>query len=155
MNTPNVVKFPGRPPEPAKATTALWTFLFSTLIGPAIAAAILALIYLVSGLLGMGPPSIKALKPGELAPYIAIRTLDGYIWSAIPAALTGAVLAALVYVKGNFHWLAGAVAAAVLATIVAVLSGGQAAGHAYFIALIAAVSAVIGRTALVAARVVD
>ena len=153
MTKTNVVTFPGKA-HGANASRALWTFLFSTLVGPAIAAALLAAIYLVSGALGTGPPSLKALKPGELLSYTALRALEGYIWSAIPAALTGAALAALVYARGNFHWLAGVAVAGVAATLIAVLSGGQAAIHITAIALIAAVTAVLGRLALVAARVV-
>jgi hypothetical protein len=138
-----------------RASRVLWTFLFSTLLGPAIAAALLAAIYLISGTLGKGPPSLTALKPGELLPYVAQRTLDGYVWSAIPAALAGLALAALVYSRGTFHWLAGVVAAAVAASLVAVLSGGQAANHVSFIALIAAVTAVLGRFGMTAAKIVD
>lgn len=154
MNNPNVVKFPGRPRQAPRSTRAIMTFIFTTLVGPAIAAAILGLIYLLSGMLGMGPPSLKALQPGELLPYTAVRVLDGYVWSAIPAGVSAAILAALVYKTGNFHWLYGAVAAAVAATVMAVVTGGQASIHTTFIAAIAAVTAVLGRMVLVAAKVV-
>ena len=155
MNTPNVVKFPVRRKQGSRTSRAIMTFAFSTLVGPAIAAAILGVIYLVSGTLGMGPPSIKTLKAGELLPYTAVRVLDGYIWSAMPAGVAGAVLAALVYRTGNFHWLYGAVAAAVAATLMAFATGGQASIHTTFIALIAAATAVLGRMVLVAAKVVE
>ena len=140
--------------ESSNASRALWTFVFSTLVGPFFAALILAAIYLVSGALGLGPPSIKALKSGELLPLAAQRGIEGYVWSAIPAGLAGAALAALVYLRGHFHWLAGSVAAAVAATLMAVLTGGQATIHVTAIALIAAVTAILGRLALVAAKVV-
>ena len=154
MSKSNIVNFPAGP-QASNGQRALWTFLFSTLIGPAIAAGLLAAIYLVSGTLGMGPPSLKVLRPGELFPYTAVKALDAYIWSAIPAALTGTVLAALVYWRGNFPWLAGVSAAAIAATVMAVLSGGQAMGHVTFIALIAAVTAVLSRIALVAGQQVS
>ena len=154
MNKTNVVNFPGKK-RVSTTLPAIYTFVFATLIGPAIAAAILGVIYLVSGALGMGPPSIKALKAGELLPYTAVRVLDGYVWSAIPAALTACVAAALVYRTGNFHWLYGAVAAAVSATLMAVATGGQASVHTTFIAVIAATTAVLGRMVLVAAKVVE
>ena len=154
MPKSNIVNFPVKP-QATNGQRALWTFLFSTLVGPAIAAALLAAIYLVAGTLGYGPPSLKVLRPGELFPYTAVKALDAYVWSAIPAALTGAALAALVYWQGNFPWLAGVAVAAISATAMAVLSSGQAMGHVTFIALIAAVTAVLGRFALVAAKVVD
>lgn len=154
MNKTNIVNFPGKR-KGWTVMAAVYTFVFTTLVGPAIAAAILGVIYLVSGTLGMGPPSIKMLKAGELLPYTAVRILDGYIWSAIPAGVAGAVLAALVYRTGNFHWLYGAVAAAVAATLMAVATGGQASIHTTFIALIAAATAVLGRMVLVAAKVVE
>lgn len=153
MNAPNVVKFP-RKRKGWTRLPALYTFAFTTLVGPAIAAAILGLIYLVSGTLGLGPPSLKALKAGELLPYTAQRVLDGYIWSAIPAGITGAVLAWLVYKTGNFHWLWAVLAAAVSATLMAVATGGQASIHTTFIALIAGASAVLGRLLLAATGVI-
>ena len=153
MTKTNVVSFPVKP-QASNVTRALCTFVFSTLVGPAIAAALMVTIYLVSGALGIGPPSLRALKPSELLSLAAQRGLEGYIWSAIPAGLAGAALAALVYIRGNFHWLAGVIAAAVAATLMAVLSGGQATIHITFIALMAAVTAVLGRLVLVKARVV-
>ena len=118
MTKPNVVRFSAKP-QASNATRALWTFLFSTLVGPFFAALILTAIYLVSGALGMGPPSLKALKPGELLPYTAVRALDAYIWSAIPAALTGVTLAGVVHQRGGFPWLIGVMVAAIFASIVA------------------------------------
>ena len=154
MNSSNVVKFPGKR-KGSNTLPAAYTFAFTTLIGPAIAAAILGAIYLVSGALGKGPQSLTALKSGELLPYTALHVLEGYVWSAIPAGLAGAVLATLVYKTGNFHWLYGAIAAAIAATLFAVITGGQASLHTTFIAGIAAVTAVLGRMVLVAAKVVE
>jgi hypothetical protein len=153
-----VVQFPGRqkPSQPAGAPIrALWTFLFSTLLGPAIAALMLALIYIVSATLGMGPPSLKLIKFADLPGYVAIRTLDAYIWSAIPAAVTGAILAAVVYTRGQFPWLLGVAVAAIAASAWAFASGGQAQGHVQFITVIAALTAILGRLALVAAKVAE
>ena len=154
MNKTNVVNFPGKK-RVSTALPAIYTFVFATLVGPAIAVAILGIIYLVAGSLGMGPPSIKILRPGELLPYTAVRVLDGYVWSAIPAALSGLLLSQLVYRTGNFHWLYGAVAAAVSATLMAVITGGHASAHMTFIGVIAATTAVLGRMVLVAAKVVE
>lgn len=150
----NVVNFP-RKKRGSNTLRAVLTFVFTTLIGPAIAAAILGAIYLISGAIGKGPPSIKTLQPGELLPYTAARVLAAYVWSAIPAGLAGAVLAWLVYKGGTFHWLYGCIAAAVSATLMAALAGGQAANHTTFIALIAATTAVLGRFVLVAAKVIE
>ncbi len=153
----NIVDFPGRKKTGpvAPALKALWTLLFSTLLGPAIAALIMALIYIVSGVLGMGPPSIKSIKLAELPVYVATRTLDAYIWSAIPAAVTGVVLAAVVYLRGNFPWLLGVAVAAFAASAWAFATGGQAIGHVQFITVIASVTAILGRLGLAAAKVVD
>ena len=153
-----VVNFPGRQPKPSPVSQpmrALWTFLFSTLVGPAIAALLMALIYLISGVLGMGPPSLKALPIADLPVYVAVRTLDAYIWSAIPAAVTGAALAAWVYLRGQFPWLLGVAVAAITASAWAFASGGQAMGHVQFITVIAAVTAILGRLVLVAAQVAE
>jgi hypothetical protein len=155
----NVINLRDRKPSPSPAGSnamrALWTFLFSTLVGPAIAAALLASIYIVSGVLNMGPPSLKTVKMAELPAYIALRTLDAYIWSAIPAAVTGLALAALVYARGHFTWIVGVVVAAIVASAWAFASGGQAMTHVSFITTIAAVTAILGRLALVAAKVAE
>lgn len=150
----NVVHFPGKK-RGSNSVKAALTFAFTTLIGPAIAAAILGVIYLISGMIGKGPPSIKTLQVGELLPYTAARVLAGYVWAAIPAGLTGVVLAWLVHKGGTFHWLYGCVVAAVAATLMATLTGGQAPNHITSIALIAATSAVLGRLVLVAAKVIE
>jgi hypothetical protein len=153
-----VVQFPGRQKQlqPAAAPLrALWTFLFSTLLGPAIAALLLALIYIVSATLGMGPPTLKLIKFADLPNYVALKTLDAYIWSAIPAAVTGAILAAVVYMRGQFPWLLGVGVAGLAASAWAFVSGGQAIGHVQFITAIAALTAILGRLALVAAKVAE
>jgi hypothetical protein len=152
--SPNVVKFPGQH-KSDRLWSAIYTFAFATLVGPAIGAAILGAITIIAGLLHKGPPSLVSLKTSELWPYAAERVLSGYIWSAIPAGLTAIALAAMVWKSGTFHWLWGAVAAAVAATVMAVYSGGVASDHATFIALVAAASAVLGRMALAATKVVE
>ncbi len=157
-NDGKVVNFPGRQQKPqpgGQAARALWTFLFSTLAGPAIAALLMAIIYIVSGLLSMGPPSLKAVKIADLPVFVATRTLEAYIWSAIPAAVTGAALAAWVYARGQFPWLLGVAVAAIAASAWAFASGGQAMGHVQFITVIAAVTAIVGRLVLVAAKVAE
>jgi hypothetical protein len=154
----NVVRFPSRPKpsQPAgPALRALWTFLFSSLLGPAIAALLLALIYGVSAALGMGPPTLKLIKFADLPSYIAVKTLDAYIWSAIPAAVTGAILAAVVYLRGQFPWLLGVAVAAIAASAWAFASGGQAQGHVQFITAIAGLTAILGRLALITAKVAE
>jgi hypothetical protein len=153
----NIVNFPGRRP-PAGGTPAMravLTLVFSTLVGPAIAAAMLALIYIVSGLFGMGPPSIKTIKLAELPAYVATRTLDAYVWSAVPAAVTGLVLAGVVWTRGQFPWLLGVAVAAVTASAWAFATGGQAINHVSFITVIAGATAIFGRLVLAATKIAE
>lgn len=128
---------------------ALWTFLMHTLVGPFLAALAIMLLTLGAGALGVGPPSLKTLPPEELLPTAADWALTSYVWSAMPAAVAGAALAILAYMRGTYGWLEAAVAGAVTASIAAFLAGGVAADHITPIAAIAALALIGVRTLLV------
>ncbi len=81
-----------------------WTFLFFTLVGPFFAAlvtiiALPVLIYLQLGPFAgenwgvLGAPSRPAI--GQVMAFSAITAIRGYIWSAIPAAISGVIFAAV------------------------------------------------------------
>jgi hypothetical protein len=121
---------------------SLWTFLMATLVGPFLAALVILMLTLAAGLFGFGPPSLRDLKPGQLAPLAAVRALDAFFWSAFPAAIAGAVCAAWFSLRGALPWLVAACAAAIAATVVAAVAGGVARDHITPIAFIAACVAI-------------
>ena len=137
------------------AARGLWTFLFATLVAPFFAAVIIVVLNLVSGLLGVGPPSLKSMPVVDLVPLAARRGLESYVWAAFPAGLAGLALAALVVWRGTFGWLEAAIAGAVSATLAAVSAGGQALNHVSFLGLIAAIVAVLSRAILLKAKVLE
>lgn len=113
----------------SNAERALWTFLMCTLVAPMLAAVVILLASIVSGLIGRGPASLLALdRAGQFA-WAAQKAIETYVWSAIPAGIGGAILAAIVYVRGTVPWLAGATAGAVVVSVLAVLAGGMMAQH--------------------------
>lgn len=113
----------------SNAECALWTFLMCTLVAPLLAAVVILLASIVSGLIGRGPASLLALdRAGQFA-WAAQKAIETYVWSAIPAGIGGAILAAIVYVRGTVPWLAGATAGAVVVSVLAVLAGGMMAQH--------------------------
>lgn len=81
-----------------------WTFLFFTLIGPFLAAigVAIALPILISMQAGpfAGPNygilATNDVTPSNLATFTAITAVRAYVWSAIPAAVTGLVYAVVV-----------------------------------------------------------
>ena len=120
------------------AERALWTFLMCTLVAPFLAALVIFLGSVISGYAGRGPASLLALdRAGQLG-WAAQKAVETYVWSAVPAGIGGALLAAAVYMRGSVHWLAGASAGAVVVSILAVMAGGMMAQHLTPIAFIGA-----------------
>ncbi len=118
---------------------AFWTFLMSTLVAPFLAAVVILLASIIAGRIGRGPASLLALdQAGQLA-WAAQKAVEAYVWCAIPAAISGAIAAAVVYARGTLPWLAAATIAAVVGSAVAFTAGGMLAQHITPIALIAAV----------------
>jgi hypothetical protein len=119
---------------------ALWTFLLGALVGPALVALIVLALTLASAGLGMGPPSLKNLQPGQLGPLAAQRTLEAFVWSGLPAGGAAAVAAAIVAWRGSLPWLGAVVIAGVTGGAAAYLAGGLAAQHGAPIAFIGALA---------------
>jgi hypothetical protein len=125
---------------PSPGQRALWTFLIGTLVGPALAALIILVLTVGSASLGMGPPSLKTLAPGQLGPLAAQRTLEAYVWSGLPAGGAAALAAAIVALRGSLPWLAAVVIAGIAGAAAAFLAGGIAAQHGTPIAFIGALA---------------
>lgn len=108
---------------------ALWAFLMITLVAPFLAALVIFLGSIVSGLIGRGPPSLLALdRAGQLA-WAAQKALETYVWSALPAGICGATMAGIAYTRGTAHWLVGASLGAVVVSVMALLAGGMMQQH--------------------------
>ena len=141
----NVIKMQPKPrkaPSMSKGQRALWTFLMCTLVAPFLAAVIILLASVISGYVGRGPASLLALdRAGQLA-WAAQKAVETYVWSALPAGIGGAVLAAIVYVRGAAHWLVGATIGAVTVSVMSLFAGGMLAQHLTPIAFIGALAGV-------------
>lgn len=125
--------------KPTDQQRALWTFLITTLAAPLLA----AVIVLVAGaLLGVAGRWLSAdVAAADMAGrmrWAAGLALQGFVWSAWPAALTGAVMAGLVIVRGEVGWLAASIAGAVSASLFGMLAGKALAPHLTAIAFIGA-----------------
>ena len=108
---------------------ALWSFLLITLVAPFVAALVIFLASVMSGAIGRGPPSLLALdRAGQLA-WAAEKAVAAYVWSAIPAGIGGAVIAVLVAMRRSVNWLTGAIAGAVVVSVLAAMAGGMFAQH--------------------------
>jgi hypothetical protein len=119
---------------------ALWTFLISTLVGPFFAAVIVAALTLVSGVLQMGPPSLKGLALTDVGAKAAGWALHTYVWAALPAGLAGACIAAYVSLTGSVPWIASVAAGVVAFGIASVVVPGLLPNHGTALAFIAALS---------------
>ena len=144
---PKLVKSDRRTPvdEPTRSADtipneqrALWSFLLLTLVGPFLAGLAVFLLAVGAGALQTGPPSLKGLPMRAIVERAAAWGVTGFVWSAVPAAVAGGVIAAWIFRTGRVPWLAAVVVAGVVASIAAALTGGVARDHLSAIALIAA-----------------
>ncbi len=150
----NVVRLQTKGPEISDGQRALWTFLGATLVAPFLAAVVIFLASLLFGfVLGRGPSSLLALDPAGKLAWSATKAVETYVWCAIPAGISGAIAAGVVYATGKLHWLAAASIAAIVASAVAAFSGGMLATHITPIAFIAATVAIVLQLLLRRARI--
>ena len=119
----------GGAPPTTNGERALWTFLMITLVAPFLAAVVILLGSVISGLVGRGPPSLLALDQAGQLGWAAQKAVETYVWSAIPAGICGAILAAIIYSRGSAHWLVGASLGAIIVSVMAVLAGGMMLQH--------------------------
>jgi hypothetical protein len=132
---------------------ALWTFLMCTLVGPFLVGLIVLLITLASGALQMGPPSLKGLPMAAVAAKAGQWALTSFVWSALPAGLAGAALAAIVSLRGTFDWIVAAAAAIAGFGVASVVAPGLLPNHHSFLAAIAGLVGVACWQLLVRARI--
>ena len=121
---------------------ALWTFLLITLVAPFLAALVIFLSSVVAGAIGRGPASLLALDQAGKLGWAAQKALETYVWSAIPAGICGAIMAAIVYTRGTAHWLVGASLGAIVVSVLAVFAGGMMQQHLTPMALIGAITGI-------------
>jgi hypothetical protein len=132
---------------------AFWTFLFVTLVGPFIAALIVFLLTLGAGFTGTGPATLRGASADALMTRAAVWAMNSYVWAAIPAAIAGAVLGALVAWRGTFGLFEAALVGIVALFLALQVLSPPPAGHTLPLALIAGVASVFCRHVLVRARV--
>ncbi|KWT69185.1 hypothetical protein APY04_1616 [Hyphomicrobium sulfonivorans] len=97
----------GRSTMVSNGQRALWTFLIYALVGPFFAALALAAIIALTGAFGIS--SVLPVEP----PALGEAAIGSYVWSTLPAVLTAAILAAVVWRTGGLSWLVAAAVAVI------------------------------------------
>jgi hypothetical protein len=143
-----------KPNDMSYGQRALWTFLMCTLVGPFFVGLIVLLITLASGALQMGPPSLKGVPMAAVAAKAGQWALTSFVWSALPAGVAGAILAAIMSLRGTFDWFVAAAAAIAGFGVASVLAPGLLPNHHSFLAAIAGLVGVACWYLLVRARIV-
>ncbi len=143
-----------KPNDMSNGQRALWTFLMCTLVGPFLVGLIVLLITLVSGALQMGPPSLKGLSMAAVTAKAGQWALTSFVWSALPAGLAGAILAAVISWRGTFDWIVAAAAAIAGFGVASVVAPGLLPNHHSFLAAIAGLVGVACWHLLVRANIV-
>ena len=126
---------------PSPGQRALWSFLMITLVAPFLAAVVIFLASVIAGAVGRGPASLIGLDQAGQLGWAAKKAVSAYVWSAIPAGVAGAIVAAFVWTGRSTPWLVRATIGAVTATVFAALAGGIIAGH---VAPVAFIGALVG-----------
>lgn len=96
------------------AQRALFTFLGHTLIGP-----FLAGLSVLVALVVAQPLKLEGLVPAGL-PNPGAAAIATFVWSVIPAALAGIVLATIVWRRGGYPWITAAAAGGIAFMLAAI-----------------------------------
>ena len=91
----------------ANGQRALWTFLIYALAGPFFAALALVIVIALAGAFGL-----SGLLPVEVAG-LGEAALAAFVWSAVPAVITGLILAGVVWRTGGLTWTVAAAVAVI------------------------------------------
>lgn len=105
----------GIAPAGSAGQRALFTFLGYALVGP-----FLAGLVTVAALILAAPLQLDALVPAGL-PNAGHAAIAVFVWTVIPAALTGLVLALIVWRRGTFPWIAAAGAGGIAFMLAAIV----------------------------------
>jgi len=134
--------------QPTNGQRALFTFLGYSLVG-----SFLAGFVVLAALILAKPLRLDGFLPAEL-PNPGAAAIGTFIWSAIPASLTGVALAALAWSRESFPWLAAAVAGGVAFTIAAVVMPPPSGLPLTVLAVVAAFVAIAVRGMLIGAGII-
>jgi hypothetical protein len=91
----------------ANGQRGLWTFLIYALAGPFFAALALVIVIALAGVFGLsGLLPVEVTGLGEAA-------LAAFVWSAVPAVITGLILGCVVWRTGGLTWVVAAAVAVI------------------------------------------
>ena len=130
------------------AQRALWTFLMYSFVAPFFGAFAVVAVLGLASLVGLG-----TLLPEGLPPLGAIA-LGAYVWSVIPAVLTGLALAPIAFREPRLGWIVVAVAGAIAFAIATVLSPIEPESVRPYLAFLAGLVSIAVREVLVRASVI-
>jgi len=128
---------------------ALWTFLGYALVAPFFGA--LAVVIWVAMARVFGLPS---LLPTDV-PDIGKAALVAFVWSAVPAVITGAILAIVVWRTGALTWIAAAAVAIIAFAATAMLLPLELHDARPFLAFLAGIVSIAVRQVLIQADIVS
>lgn len=138
-----------RASEPGNTQRALFTFLGYALVAPLfVGVATLAALILAA------PLKLDALIPSGLG-NPGQAAIAAFVWAAIPAALAGSALAALVWRQATFSWLAAAAAGGIAFMLTVIVMPLPASLALTPLTALAAFIAIAVRSALVSGGIIS
>ncbi|MEO0672754.1 MAG: hypothetical protein AAFZ05_12100 [Pseudomonadota bacterium] len=102
----------------SNAQRGIWAFLFYTLVGPFFGAVAAGGLLMIASVGGFAPAPYAGLGLGEVFRQIAPLSVAAFVWSAVPATLTGIGLLPLILFTGT----AGPIAAGICGVIAFAIS---------------------------------
>jgi len=128
---------------------AFWTFLIYALVGPFFAALALAAIIALAPVLGL-----SSLLPVEVSS-LGEAAIAAFVWAAIPAMITGAVLALVVWRTGSLSWFVAVAVAIIGFAVAAMLLPLQLEDARPYLAFLAGVISLAVRQVLVQGNIIE
>lgn len=104
----------GEQDGPSNGQRALYTFLCYSLVG-----SFLTGFVTFAALILAGPLRLDALVPAGM-PNAGAAAIAAFVWSAVPASLSGLALALVVWRKRTFPWIAAAAAGGIAFMLAAI-----------------------------------
>lgn len=133
----------------SNARRALWTFLLYALAAPFFAAIIIVAAIGFARVVGI--PSLIPANVGN----VGEAGLVVFVWSALPALITGLILAAVVWRTGGLSWMASAAVAVIAFAGAALLLPLELHDARPYLAFLAGIVSIIVRQVLIQADIIS
>jgi hypothetical protein len=131
----------------ANGQRALWTLLIYALAAPLLAALAVVTVIALAGVFGL-----SSLLPVEVG--LGRAALAAFVWSAVPAVITGLIVGGVVWRTGGLSWMVAAAVAVIAFAAAAMLLPLDLHDARPYLAFLAGVVSIAVRQVLIQADII-